>query len=67
MSNFQPSSSYGSCCLYIDSVLIVKGDVVQQIEVGTLEVAFWMILLHHNGDLFFNIDDETLVNPDIDT
>ncbi len=40
MSNFQPSSSYGSCKLYIDSVLIVKGDVVQQIQVDTLEVAF---------------------------
>ncbi len=40
MSNFQPSSSYGSCCLYIDNVLIVKGDVVQQIQVGTLEGCF---------------------------
>ncbi len=61
MSNFQPSSSYGSCYLYIGSVLIVKGDVVQQIQVGTLEVAFWMILHHHNGDFSLNID-ETLVN-----
>jgi hypothetical protein len=47
--------------LYIDSVLIVKGDVVQQIQVDTLKVAFWMILHHHNGDLFLNFD-ETLVN-----
>jgi hypothetical protein len=39
----------------------VRGDVVQQIQVDTLEVAFGMILHHHNGDLSLTID-ETLVN-----